>query len=129
MDIGKINNKFIELLKETIYNPNQIANEVPINAKTIRGYFEEGKPINKVALFIWIKEKFPNLNLNWLIADAGPQWLEEEINSVDNISELKKIYTIIEERFEKVEKAYKYLEKENQEIKAQLNVLKKMRKQ
>jgi len=73
-----INDKVNLLLKERKLNPHKIAKASGVDRNTIVGYLEKNNTINKVDFFIWLKREFPELNLNWLIADEGEQWLPKE---------------------------------------------------
>jgi len=75
-----INQRFTRLLKELKINANQLAKELNISQPTIAKTLS-GATLPSSKLFVPLLEKYPNVNLNWLISGKGEMFILE--NPVD----------------------------------------------
>lgn len=82
-----INQRFTKLLKELKVNANQLARELDISQPTIAKTLS-GATLPSSKLFIPLLEKYPQVNLNWLISGKGEMFMDENSLSKEYLDRL-----------------------------------------
>ncbi|WMX13208.1 MULTISPECIES: helix-turn-helix domain-containing protein [unclassified Aureispira] len=82
-----INQRFKQLLEELKVNANQLAKELNISQPTIAKTLS-GATLPSSKLFVPLLEKYPTVNLNWLISGKGEMFVDENPMSKEYLDRL-----------------------------------------
>jgi len=104
-----INEKITQLILLIDSKKKVVAEKASISTKTLENY-ETGKNPPTLKFILWLKEEFPNLNLNWFLANEEPKWIEEENYDRNELEELRKIVARHEKNINKLMSSFEQKE-------------------
>lgn len=109
-----INQRFSILMKELNFYPSSLAKEIGVSQSSIKQVVD-GENLPSAKVLVPLLEKFPLINMNWLLLGTGEMFLTENGNTEEKITQRDKVIKILEESVADLRRTVQMMDKRIEE--------------
>lgn len=117
-----ITERFNLLIKSLNFNPTSFSKEVGLSQTSIRNVVD-GTNQPSAKILVPLLERFPNVNINWLLIGQGDMWLVETGTIEERLEAKNKIIKLLEQSVNNLEQT---IELQKKTIKDKEALIKKL---